>query len=182
MIGWNHSMKELGCLTTAWGKHLTSGKSQHEETWMAERRILPILHFIEKYDTYTAVNGQIWAIYAPHFIIIQVGVLRPYAMRVRHTYDRIRHKYGVVHRAVLPWPGLRRNTAQFRTISQRKRSHTAKNTAIHSHRPGVGREGKQWFSFVGGAPPLSKWSNHVWYCTMINDWMHLYSISYQIIT
>jgi hypothetical protein len=124
MIGWNHSMKELGCLTTAWGKHLTSGKSQHEETWMAESRILPVLNFIEKYDTYTAVNGQIWAIYAPYFIIIQVGVLRPYVMRVWHTYDRIRHKYGVVRGAVLPWPvydEIRRDFALYLNVNGRLR-------------------------------------------------------------
>ncbi len=70
---------------------------------------------------------------------------------------------------------LRRNTARFRTISQRKRSPTAKNTAIHSHRPGVGRQGKQWFSFVGGALLLhnDKWLNEFIFNLLSNnnlDW------------
>ncbi len=59
------------------------------------------IFLIEKYGTYTAVNDQIRTVYAPYFTVIQVGVLRPFLMRVRHAYDRIRHKYGVVYGVVL---------------------------------------------------------------------------------
>jgi hypothetical protein len=65
---------------------------------------------VEKYGTYTAANGQIRAVYSSYFTVIQAGVLRPYSIRIRHAYERIRHKYGVAYAAVLRWLGLQRNT------------------------------------------------------------------------
>ncbi len=56
---------------------------------------------VEKYGTYTALNGQIRTVYAPYFTVIQVGVLRPFVMKIQHAYDRIRHKYGIVYGVVL---------------------------------------------------------------------------------
>jgi hypothetical protein len=56
---------------------------------------------VEKYGTYTAVNGQIRTVYALYFTVIQVGVLRPFVIRIRYAYNHIRPKYGVVYDPVL---------------------------------------------------------------------------------
>jgi hypothetical protein len=48
-----------------------------------QQQIFNVLHtLVEKYGTYTAVNGQIQAVYAPYFIVIQAGVLRPFVTLV----------------------------------------------------------------------------------------------------